>query len=137
MTTTHAGGKPSMLRRAAAAVALVALCAALVYLALSALSRWDVLLASVVSLGVTVIAAWYILSRRGVTRAVAAGIAALALLVFLAVVIASESVIVLVVGLALGALSVGAASYALIPGSAAIAAERAPQAKYPVLLMNL
>ncbi len=137
MTTTVAGGKPSMLRRAAAAVALVALCAALVYLALSALSRWDVLLASVVSLGVTVIAAWYILSRRGVARAVAAGIAALALLVFLAVVIASESVVVLVVGLTLAAVSVAAASYALIPASAAVAAERAPQAKYPVLLMNL
>ena len=58
MTTTVAGGKPSMVRRAAAAVALVALCAALVYLAVAALSRWDVLLASVVSLGVTVIAAW-------------------------------------------------------------------------------
>ena len=95
MTATVASGKPSMARRAAAAVALVALLAALVYLAVSALSRWDVLLASVVSLGVTVIAAWYILSRRGVARAVAAGIAALALLVFLAVVIASESVVVL------------------------------------------
>ena len=115
----------------------MALCAALVYLAVSALSRWDVLLASVVSLGVTVIAAWYVLSRRGVARAVAAGVAALALLVFLVVVIASESVVVLVVGLTLAAVSVAAASYALIPASAAIAAERAPQAKYPVLLMNL
>ena len=95
------------------------------------------MLASVVSLGVTVIAAWYILSRRGVARAVAAGIAALALLVFLAVVIASESVVVLVVGLTLAAVSVAAASCALIPASAAVAAERAPQAKYPVLLMNL
>src|SRR6188472_2111093 len=126
-----------MVRRAAAAVALVALLAALIYLAVSALSRWDVLLASVASLGVTVIAAWYILSRRGVARAVAAGIAALALLVFFAVVIASESVVVLVVGLTLAAVSVAAASYALIPASPAIAAERAPQAKYPVLLMNL
>jgi diacylglycerol kinase family enzyme len=137
VTTTVEGGKPSMLRRAAAAVALAALVAALVYLAVSAVSRWYVLVASIVSLGVTVIAAWYILSRRGVARVVAAGIAALALLVFIAVVIASESIIVLVVGLALAAVSVGAASYALSPASAASAAMRTPKAQHPVLLMNL
>jgi diacylglycerol kinase family enzyme len=137
VTTTVAVGRPNPLRRAAAAVALAALVAALVYLTVSAVSRWYVLLASVISLGVTVIAAWYILSRRGVARAVAAGVAALALLVFTAVVIASESVIVLLVGLALAALSVGAASYALSPAAAASAAERAPQAQHPVLLMNL
>jgi diacylglycerol kinase family enzyme len=137
VTTTVAGGKPSMLHRAAAAVALAALVAALLYLAVSAVSLWYVLVASIVSLGVTVIAAWYILSRRGVAHAVAAGIAALALLVFIAVVIASESIIVLVVGLVLAAVSVGAASYALSPASAASAAVRTPKAQHPVLLMNL
>ena len=134
MTTAVAGGKPSMSRRTAAAVALAALVAALVYLAVSAVSRWYVLLASVVSLGVTVIAAWYILSRRGVTRALAGVVAGLALLVFTVVVIASESIIVLVVGLALAAVSVGAARYALSPASAVSAAERAPNAQHPVLL---
>jgi hypothetical protein len=137
VTTAVAGGKPSMLRRTAAAVALTALVAALVYLAVSAVSRWYVLLASVVSLGVTVIAAWYALSRRGATRAIAGVVAALALLVFTAVVIASESIIVLVVGLALAAVSVGVASYALSPAPAASAAERAPKAQHPVPLMNL
>jgi hypothetical protein len=149
VTTAVAGGKPSMLRRTAAAVALAALVAALVYVAVSAVSRWYVLLASVVSLGVTVIAVWYILSRRGVTRALAGVVAALALLVFAAVVIASESIIVLVVGLALAAVSVGATSYALSPAPGANAAERAPnaqhpvplerapKAQHPVLLMNL
>ena len=139
MTTTVAGGKPSMLRRAAAAVALAALVAAVVYLAVSAISRWDVLLASVVSLGVAVIAAWYILSRRGVTRALAGVVAALALVVFAAVVIASESIIVLVVGLALAAVSVGAASYALSPASQPARANRA-RASWritPSCLMNL
>jgi diacylglycerol kinase family enzyme len=134
VTTAVAGGKPSMLRRTAAAVALAALVAALVYVAVSAVSRWYVLLASVVSLGVTVIAVWYILSRRGVTRALAGFVAALALLVFAAVVIASESIIVLVVGLALAAVSVGATSYALSPAPAANAAERAPHAQHPVRL---
>ena len=58
MTTAVAGSGPNPLRRAAAAVALAALFAALLYLAASALSRWYVLLASVFSLGFAVIAAW-------------------------------------------------------------------------------
>ena len=91
MTTAVAAARPSGLRRAAAAVALAALVAVLLYLAVSALNRWYVLLASVFSLGVAVIAAWYILSRRGVVRAVASGVAALALLVFIVVVVASEA----------------------------------------------
>jgi diacylglycerol kinase family enzyme len=137
MTTAVAGSGPTRLRRAAAGVALVALVAALLYLTASALSRWYVLLASVFSLGVAVMAAWYILSRRGVARAVASGVAALALLVFVVVVIASESFIVLAVGLGLAAVSIGAASYALSPAAQARALERAPGARHPVLLMNL
>jgi diacylglycerol kinase family enzyme len=137
MTTAVEGSGPTRLRRAAAGVALVALVAALLYLTASALSRWYVLLASVFSLGVAVMAAWYILSRRGVARAVASGVAALALLVFVVVVIASESFIVLAVGLGLAAVSIGAASYALSPAAQARALERAPGARHPVLLMNL
>jgi diacylglycerol kinase family enzyme len=137
MTTAVAAGRPSGLRRAAAAVALAALVAVLLYLAVSALNRWYVLLASVFSLGVAVIATWYILSRRGVIRAVASGVAALALLVFIVVVVASEGLIVLAVGLGLATLSIGAASYALSPAAAASSLERAPGARHPVLLMNL
>ncbi|HEX6757648.1 MAG TPA: diacylglycerol kinase family protein [Propionibacteriaceae bacterium] len=137
MTTTVAGAKPSRLRRAAAVVALAALVAALLYLAVSALDRWFVLLASVFWLGVAVIAAWYILSRRGVARAVSSGVAALALLVFVVVVVASESFIVLAVGLGLAAVSIGAASYALSPAASSSALERAPGARHPVLLVNL
>jgi diacylglycerol kinase family enzyme len=137
MTTAVASSGPNPLRRAAAAVALAALFAALLYLAVSALSRWYVLLASVFPLGVAVIAAWYILSRRGVARAVATGVAALALLVFVVVVVASESFFVLAVGLGLAAVSIGAASYALSPVAPASALERAPGARHPVLLMNL
>jgi diacylglycerol kinase family enzyme len=111
--------------------------AAMLYLAVSALDRWYVLLASVFSLGVAVIAAWYILSRRGVARAVASGVATLALLMFVVVVVASESFIVLAVGLGLAAVSIGATSYALSPAAPASALERAPGARHPVLLMNL
>jgi diacylglycerol kinase family enzyme len=116
---------------------LAALVAALLYLALSAIQRWDVLLASVISLGVAVVAGWYILSRRGVARVVAVSVAALALVVFAVVVIVSESLIVLAVGLGLAAVSIAAASYALSPPAAAKAIERAPSPRHPVLLMNL
>jgi hypothetical protein len=90
MTKAIAGDRPGPLRRAAAVVALLALVAALIYLAVSAVYHWFVLLLSMVSLGVAVMAAWYILSRRGVARAVAVGVAVLALLVFAVVVVANE-----------------------------------------------
>jgi diacylglycerol kinase family enzyme len=137
MTTAITSGRPSPLRRAAAAVALAALIAALIYLTLSALNRVGVLLVSAVSLGVAVIAAWYILSRRGVVRAVALGVAAIALGVLAVILVASESLLVLAVGLGLAAVSIGAASYALNPVKAVSDAKRAPRARHPILLMNL
>jgi diacylglycerol kinase family enzyme len=135
--TTEADGKPSWLRRAAAAVALVALLAALIYLMWAALYRWPVVLISVGPLGVAVVAAWYILSRRGVARAIAAVVAAFAVLVFAVVVVASESMRVLVTGLVLAAVSVAATSYALRLTEVASAAELGLNARHPVLLMNL
>ncbi len=90
---------PSPLRRAAAAAALVALVVALLYLAISAISRWYILLASVLSLGVLMVAVGFILSRRGVARAIASVVAAVALVTFIGVVLATESLIVLMVGL--------------------------------------
>lgn len=135
--TTETDGKPSWLRRVAAAVALGALVAALIYLVWAALYRWHVLLIGVVPLGVAVVAAWYILSRRGVARAIAAVVAAFAVLVFAVVVVASESMRVLVTGLGLAAVSVGATSYALRLTEVASAAELGLDARHPVLLMNL
>jgi diacylglycerol kinase family enzyme len=125
------------LRRVAAAVALAALVVALIYLVWAALYRWHVVLISVVPLGVAVVAAWYILSRRGLARAIAAVVAAFAVLVFAVVVVASESMRVLVTGLVLGAVSVGATSYALRLTEVASAAELGLNARHPVLLMNL
>ena len=46
MTTAVAAGRPNPLRRAAAAVALAALVAALLYLAVAALHNWPILLLS-------------------------------------------------------------------------------------------
>src|SRR4029453_12716543 len=96
-----------------------------------------VLVVSAVSVGVAVIAAWYILSRRGVVRAVALGVAAIALGVLAVILVASESLLVLAVGLGLAAVSIGAASYALNPVKAVSDAKRAPRARHPILLMNL
>jgi diacylglycerol kinase family enzyme len=135
--TTGADGKPNWLRRVAAAVALAALVVALSYLVWAALYRWPVVLISVVPLGVAVVAAWYILSRRGVARAIAVVVAAFALLVFAVAVVASESVRVLVIGLVLAAVSVGATSYALRLTEVSSAAELGLNARHPVLLMNL
>ena len=115
---TQPGPAPSPLRRAAAAAALAVLVAALLYLAILAIFRWHILLVSAIPLGVTVVAAWFILSRRGLARALAAVVAAVALVTFISVVIATESVIVLTVGLGLAAVSIMAASYALSPISA-------------------
>ena len=132
----EADGKPSWLRRVAAAVALAALVTALIYLLWAALYRWHVVLISAVPLGVAVIAAWYILSRRGVARVIAAVVAAFALLVFAVAVVASESVRVLVIALALAAVSVGATNYALRLTEVASAAELGLNARHPVLVIN-
>jgi uncharacterized membrane protein YGL010W len=78
---------PSPLRRAAAAAALVALVVALLYLAISAIFRWYILLTSVISLGVLVVAVWFTLSRRGLARATAGVVAVVALVTFIGVVI--------------------------------------------------
>lgn len=124
------------MRRLAALGALAALAAALLVLAIAAIHRLDVLLVSVVSLGAAVVAAWYVLSRRGAARAAAAVLAVVALVVFVVVMVGSNSVRVLVVGLGLAAVSVVAAGYALNPVAPLGDPDRAPRARRPVLLMN-
>ena len=84
MTRAIESHSPSPLRRTAAAVALLALVVALLYLATSALFRWYVLLSSVISLAVAVVAVWFILTRRGPARAIAAVVAVIALIIFTA-----------------------------------------------------
>ena len=77
MTTSDPGAGPDPeppMRRASAVLALTALAAALLFLVVVSIRRWDVLLVSVVSLGVAVVAAWYVVSRRGSVRAAAAAL---------------------------------------------------------------
>lgn len=140
MTTSDPAAAPgpgrTPMRRASAALALTALAAALLFLVVVSIRRWDVLLVSVLSLGLAVVAAWYVVSRRGLVRAAAAALVVGALVVFVVVILASESVRVLAVGLGLAAISAAAAGYALPPSAQADAAEAAPKAKHAVLIMN-
>ena len=130
--------RPGWRRRAAAWVALLAAVAAVAYLGVEAIRRWYILLLSVLALSALVVAAWYALSRRGSARWIAVGVGAVALACFGLLMVTSESVRVLLVGLALGALAVGAArvSQGAYLGSAADD-PAAPRPTHPVLLLNL
>ena len=127
-------------RRLAAMAALVVLVANVVYLTVEAFHRWWVLLLSTVSLATAVVAAWYVLSRRGTVRAVAAAVGVAALVVFVVVVLTSQSLRVLIVGFVLGAVSSAAAGWALHRPSGpadVLASGRPAKARHPVLIMNL
>ena len=60
-------------------LALAAGAVTIVFLVTQAFRRWDVLLATIVSMAVLVAAAWIVLSRRGAKRAIAAAVAIVAL----------------------------------------------------------
>jgi diacylglycerol kinase family enzyme len=123
-------------RRLAAVLALLTWLALVVFLLLAVLSRWYVLLATVTSISVFVLAAWYVVARRGVPRAVGAVIAVVAMVAFVVVMVGSASIGVLIIALVLASASVGAAGYALRDGSSAATAHPPAPAQHPVLLIN-
>jgi len=127
---------PRRSQRAAAAIALVALAAAALYLIIVALDRWTVMASGVLSLAVVVVAVWYVISRRGTLRIIAAAVAIAALGAFGWVMLDSGSVRVLVVGLLLAGLSVAAARFALRSDRPRSGAGPSSPARHPVLLMN-
>jgi diacylglycerol kinase family enzyme len=136
MTAPHRTAT-SLVRRIAAVVAMLSLIILVVFLILAALSRWVVVLVTVLSVSAFVVAAWYVLARRGLARAVAAVIAAASIAVFVIAVLSSESLGVLLVTLVLAAVSIGAAGYALRTSEPAAAPPgSAPPAQHPVLVMN-
>jgi diacylglycerol kinase family enzyme len=125
------------MRQAAAWLAYLTLAAAAIYLVVVTIRRWDVLLAGLASLAVLVVAAWFAVSRRGTPRLVALAVGVAALVLFVVVMVASQSVRVLVVGLLLAAASTACARFALhepAPGSSETSAEPLP--RQPVLIMN-
>ncbi len=128
---------PTRQQQAAAWLAYLALGAAALFMLVVLIRRWDVLLAGLVTLSVTVVAAWFAVSRRGTPRLLAIGVGLTSLVVFAVVMVASQSVRVLVVGVALVAVSAAAARVALRPStpdpSTVVAA---PPARHAVLIMN-
>jgi diacylglycerol kinase family enzyme len=91
----------------------------------------------VVTLAVTVVSAWYAVSRRGTTRVVAIVVAVVSLVTFAVVMVASESVVVVVVGILLAAASTAAAQAALRkPPVDPSEVPAAAPARHAVLIMN-
>ena len=128
---------PTRQQQGAAWLAYLSLAVGVIYLVVVTYRRWEVLLAGLVTLAALVLAAWFAVSRRGTARLVALGAAVAALVIFAVVMISSNSVRVLVVGLLLAAVSTGAARVALRPES--LDPEQvptAPKPKHAVLIMN-
>ena len=128
---------PTRQQQAAAWLAYLALAAAALFMIVVLIRRWEVLLAGLVTLSVTVVAAWFAVSRRGTPRLLALVVGAASLVVFAVVMVASQSVRVLIVGVALVAVSAAAARVALRPPTVdAATVDAAPPARHAVLIMN-
>jgi diacylglycerol kinase family enzyme len=128
---------PTSQQRLAAWLTYVSFALALLYLVVVLIRRWEVLLAGLVTLAVTVVAAWFTVSRRGTPRLLAAGVGVAAVVVFAVVMVSSGSVRVLVVGLLLAAVSTASARVALRPPAddpAQVVAAARP--RHAVLIMN-
>ncbi|HYJ28002.1 MAG TPA: acylglycerol kinase family protein, partial [Nocardioides sp.] len=128
---------PTGRQRGAAWLAYLALGAAVVFLVVVFITRWDVLLAALATLGATVVAAWFVVSRRGTPRMIAAGACVAGLVLFAVVMVSSRSLWVLVVGLLLAGISTAAARVALRPPT--VDPDRVEAAAPPVqavLIMN-
>lgn len=136
--TGRPADRPLARQRISAALALTALAGTVLVLAGALFNRWEVLLLSLVALSVAVVSSWYVLSRRGTKRGVAAAAAVGGFAVFLGVLLESESVRVLAVALLLVAASLAATSAAFSGAgpSSLDAAPALPKPTRPVLLMN-
>jgi len=96
-------------RRGAALIALVAAPLSVLYLVLEGFDEWYVLVVGIPSLAVVVLGAWYLLSRRGAMRLLAACLVGGGLIAFITVTIAGQLLRVLVVSGALIAIAIAAA----------------------------
>ena len=128
---------PSAARRGAAVIALVAAPLSVLYLVLAAFDQWYVLVVGIASLALVVLGAWYLLSRSGAMRVLAACLVAGGLIAFAIVTIAGQVLRVLVVSGALVAIAIAAAGYALRARPSQTKGQAAPSAAHPVLIMNL
>jgi diacylglycerol kinase family enzyme len=121
-------------------LAFATLAVAVLFVVVEGLRRWEVLVVGLASLSVLVVAGWYAVSRRGTVRLVALVVAVAAVAVFVVVMLATNSLRLLVVGLVLAAASGACARVALRPpaapsGGSAVGSAAARPA-HAVLLMN-
>jgi diacylglycerol kinase family enzyme len=129
-------------RRLAALIALIALVLGSICVVAAAISNIGVLLVVLVSLIVAVIGAWYVVSRRGLTRVIATVVVLVGLsALVVGVVVGDPNWVGIVLAIAFGATSVAAATYALRGDrqerAMPFANEPAlPAANHPVLIMN-
>ena len=143
MTLAPAPGRPSASERLAALVALLSVAAAVVLGVAGAVSSWEGVILILVGLPVTVVAVWYVVSRRGVVRSVSGVVALVGVGAVIAGLVVADLEAGVVAGVVvLAALSVGTARYALHRSTRAVleVARRtppAPAARRPVLIMNL
>ncbi len=139
----HRAHRPPIGDRIAALVALLAVVAAVALLLIGVVRHLAAVLLTIISLLVFVTAGWYAVSRRGAVRVTALILMTAALGVLIAgLVLASPSVLRLVLIVVLAALSLAAARRALRAVSAALRAsaaslEPAGRPGHPVLIMNL
>ena len=107
------------------------------YVVLGAFDEWYVLIIGIPSLALIVLGAWYAISRSGTVRILAVALAGVGLIAFIIVMIASQTIRVLVISGALALLSIAAAGYALPAPGRKTEGPAVLRARHPVLIMNL
>ena len=128
---------PSAARRGAAVVAIAAAALSVLYVVLGAFDEWYVLIIGIPSLALIVLGAWYAISRSGTVRILAVALAGVGLIAFIIVMIASQTIRVLVISGALALVSIAAAGYALPAPGRKTQGPAVLRAEHPVLIMNL
>ena len=107
------------------------------YVVLGAFDEWYVLIIGIPSLALIVLGAWYAISRSGTVRILVVALAVVGLIAFIIVMIASQTIRVLVISGALALLSIAAAGYALPAPGRKTEGPAVLRARHPVLIMNL
>lgn len=107
------------------------------YVVLGAFDEWYVLIIGIPSLALIVLGAWYAISRSGTVRILAVALAVVGLIAFIIVMIASQTIRVLVISGALALVSIAAAGYALPAPGRKTQGPAVLRAEHPVLIMNL
>ena len=133
---------PKASRRIAAIASFVTLLLAALVIVLLVLSDPLTMIAAGASLAVAVAAAWNAITRRGAARLVSAGLAVVALVVWVVVLVAANNLLALFASLGLAIAAVALARYSLERDRASLISAPTPgapvpAATQPVLIMNL